>query len=142
MNRLASICLSRFRQHPPKEAVAFRVADPPIRSRKDQQRLHEITEQTAIPGEHPLGVALEFDSATTAVGNFGFEGPIKAVLDALDPVFGHYAQGAKDYRMHELRLTRGGQPDGHGVSVAIWPLQPPGFEISGRGAAIPGDGAE
>lgn len=127
---------------PPPAVVALHLADPPTRSRKDQRRLNEITAQMAIHGDDALGVALGFDSATTRVGDFGFEGPIKAVLDALDPVFGQYAQGAKDYRMHELRITRGGRPDSHGVSVAIWVLQPQSLDVQSRGTSIPADGAD
>jgi len=82
-----------------------------------------------LEGDGPLGVSLVFKSDVARVGDFGFEGPIKAVLDGLGPLFGTYSNGPRDYRVRELRIERGGQPGQHGVSITIWRLPRPSSEL-------------
>jgi hypothetical protein len=68
-----------------------------------------------------LGMALEFDDDDVAVGELSFDGPVKSLVDDLTPVFGQRLISgrwlAKDYRVRELRITRGQAPGVGGVTI-------------------------
>jgi hypothetical protein len=108
---------------PPAASRAFEVRNPPRRSVKGVPALKELDSQLPIPGDDSLGVDLAFFDAAIPVADFGFEGPVKALLDALKPLFGTYSQSAKDYRIRELRIRRGVRPEADGVLVTIWSLE-------------------
>jgi hypothetical protein len=76
--------------------------------------------------EEPLGVAVEFDAATVPVGELSFDGPLKSLVDDLTPLMGERMISgralAKDYRVRELRVTRGHNMASNGVTVSVWML--------------------
>ncbi len=100
------------------------IAQPPTRSIKRLPALPELAGLPPIGTDEPLGVGLAFSAATVRVGDFGFEGPIKSLIDAMGPVLGTYHQGSADYRIRELRVTRGIAPSESGVTVGFWLLEP------------------
>jgi hypothetical protein len=108
---------------PPTPLLRVELPNPPTRSLRREHALPELVGVSAIEGDALLGVSLAFHSPTVRVGDFGFDGPVKALLEAMGPVFGTYREGPRDYRLGDLRIERGGvQPDRGGVNVAIWPL--------------------
>lgn len=70
----------------------------------------------------PVGIELAFDAEGERIGDFGFEGPIKPLIDALGNVLGTYSAGPRDYRVKELRIRRRERPGSTGVQIRIWLL--------------------
>lgn len=46
--------------------------------------------------------------------------PLKPMIDSLGPLLGSYHQGPADYRIHEIRIFKGLQPQGRGVTAGFW----------------------
>jgi hypothetical protein len=86
----------------------------------------ELVGARPFGSDEPLGMAIEFDDVGVAVGELSFEGPVKSLVDDLTPLFGERMISgrpmAKDYRVRELRITRGHVPRGSGVTVTLWRL--------------------
>jgi hypothetical protein len=82
----------------------------------------------AVPfgDDEPLGMAVQFDSADVPIGELSFEGPLKSLIDDLTPLFGERMISgrpmAKDYRVRELRITRGHRPSSSGATITLWML--------------------
>jgi hypothetical protein len=95
------------------------VAAPPTRSIR-QAPPPELLAAPALGTDEPLGLELRFDSAACRVWDCGFEGPIKALIDACGSMLGTYYQGARDYRIRELRVRRGTRVGAHGVHMGFW----------------------
>lgn len=76
--------------------------------------------------DEPVGIALQFDATGVAVGELSFDGPVKSLVDDLTPLLGQRMISgrllAKDYRVRELRITRGHAPGRSGVTVSLWYL--------------------
>ncbi len=77
----------------------------------------------AFGSDEPLGLALEFDDDDVLVGELSYDGPVKSLVDDLTPVFGERLISgrsiAKDYRVRELRITRGHPPGQAAVTVTV-----------------------
>ena len=110
----ADNAVSVYIARPSRNAVAHRPAVP------------ELETVTAFGNDEPIGMALQFDAADVPVGELSFEGPIKSLVDDLTPLFGQRRIAgrllAKDYRVRELRITRGYAPGQAGVTVTLWYL--------------------
>jgi hypothetical protein len=100
------------------------IANPPTQSVRSSIPLPELENRKMVGNDEPLGLVLTFDSNEARVGDFGFEGPIKPLIDRLGPLLGTYSQGVADYRIHEIRIFKGHQPDDSGVTVGLWFLTP------------------
>jgi hypothetical protein len=56
------------------------------------------------------------------IADFGFEGPIKPLIDGMFVPLGGKSHRPADYRIRDLRIRRGAEPHGAGVTVSFWPL--------------------
>jgi hypothetical protein len=106
---------------PPAGALTVPIAAPLSRSVKPHV---EVPELRGLPvyGEpnSAVGLSLAFDSDAAAIGGFGFTGPIKPLIDSLEPLLGRYRSGPRDHRIRELRITRSARPMEFGVTVSLW----------------------
>ncbi len=100
------------------------LAQPPNRSVRSSLSLPELANHQRIGSEEPLGLVVTFDSQEVRIGNFDFEGPFKPLIDRFGPLLGTYAQGAKDYRIHEIRIFKGHEPEKSGATMGLWFLDP------------------
>jgi hypothetical protein len=66
-------------------AVTIRIEQPRHKSVAGV-RIPEIADNDALGTEEHLGLELNFDNEGTVIGNFGFEGPIKPLIDGLQPI--------------------------------------------------------
>lgn len=107
----------------PEGCLSIRIEEPPSRSVKRLEPLAELAEAVAYGSQEPLGLAIEFDSPTVNIADFGFEGPIKSLVDALEQLLGSYGQGGADYRIRDLRIRCGQRTDGEGVTLSLWMLE-------------------
>ena len=96
---------------------------------RDRPSVAELAGIEPYGDTEPIGLALEFDAADVTVGNLSYDGPIKSCVDHLTPLFGETMISgrmlAKDYRVRELRITRGHAPQRAGVDVTLWRLPQP-----------------
>jgi hypothetical protein len=132
---------------PSQYDLSFRIAAPPAQSSASRPAHPELLSVPCPLGsDEALGLELAFDSPTTPVSNFDFTGPIKALIDDLEPVLGSYHQKGRDYRIHELRIIRGQRPSSRGMAVTFWylveqqattPPVGPASRMSKATAAIP-----
>jgi hypothetical protein len=69
-----------------------------------------------------LGLELRF-GPNVDIAEFGFQGPIKPLIDAMGPVLGLDRRGGPaDHRLHDLRIRH--DPDrGEGVIARLWYVQ-------------------
>jgi len=70
--------------------------------------------------DQPIAIELAFAADSTAISDFGFTGPIKPLIDGMGTVLGPAPQGPADYRIRDLRVTKGNDPLKTGVTVKIW----------------------
>ncbi|HAF11302.1 MAG TPA: hypothetical protein DCK98_14635 [Chloroflexi bacterium] len=93
---------------PPTEALMVRIAAPLTRSLKPHVEVPELRGQP-VYGEpnSALALSLAFDSDSAAIGDFGFTGPIKPLIDSMAVV---------RVRLRERQL--GGLRSGGDVPVA------------------------
>lgn len=111
---------------PAKVEVSIYIALPRRRSVKPLVPMSEVAALSQLGlMDEPLGLHLAFDSETEDIGRFDFEGPIKPLIDGLGPILGNAVQGPADYRIHDLRITKGHNPARSGVTVSAWRLRPP-----------------
>ena len=103
----------------PADATAVHLASPPQRSIRRIERLAELVDHAPIGADDPCGCALTLGRDTRGLV-FGFEGPIKATIDALWPILGGAEHAPADHRIQDLRVTV--DPSATGVSVALWLL--------------------
>jgi hypothetical protein len=69
-----------------------------------------------------LGLDLCFGPETD-IAEFGFNGPIKPLIDAMGPVLARGRRGGPaDHRLHDLRIHRDGSADG-GVRARFWYIE-------------------
>lgn len=110
---------------PIASSVEFEV-DVPSPRRRSVRPLIPLVETHGMPVIEPIdatvGLELSFDAASEPIGDFGFEGPIKPLIDALGDVLGTYSAGPRDYRVRELRVRKGQRPGGSCVRLSIWRL--------------------
>jgi hypothetical protein len=117
------------------------IAVPAVQSSTARPTPPELAAFTMPLGDdEPLGLALAFDSAETAVAILDFTGPIKALIDDLQPLLGSYPQKGRDYRIRELRITRGHRPGAEGVTIQLWFLEEPAAPAR-AGAVLPSQSA-
>lgn len=113
---------------PPANTEAFSryIERPSNSSVRDRPPIPELVGVATFGGDELLGMALQFDSAGVALGELGYEGPVKSLIDDMTPLFGlRLISGrllAKDDRVKELRITRGHNPGRSGVTVMLWYL--------------------
>jgi hypothetical protein len=108
------------------DVFACYIARPSNASTKDRPAVPELAGVAPFGVDENLGMALQFDGERVAVGELSYDGPIKSLVDDLTPLFGHRSISgrllAKDYRVRELRITRGHAPSRAGVTVTLWDL--------------------
>jgi hypothetical protein len=108
------------------DSFALYIARPSTSSVSSRAVIPELHDVEAFGGDGPLGLALEFDGSDVAVGDLSYDGPTKSCIDDLTPLFGETMISgrmlAKDYRVRELRITRGHAPERAGVTVTLWHL--------------------
>ena len=106
---------------PPPPRVDFRVsiADPPRRSVRTDQPLPELADVVPVGVNEHLGMRLALHGAQK-IGDFGFEGPVKPLIDALAPVLGGRPGRPADHRIKDLRVVQGAADDG--ADVVLWVL--------------------
>lgn len=109
---------------PPAPPVAIRVLvnTPPSRSLRTTG-IPELAAlaQVGLP-DGSVGVELSFHAPDIRISDFGFEGPIKPLIDGMFIPLGGQSHRPADHRIKDLRIRRGAEPQGTGVTVAIWPL--------------------
>lgn len=110
-------------ERPPAPYLAAQamIADPPRMSVRRDDVLAELVDATPIRDDGPLGCHLRFGDPDAPIGDFGFEGPIKPLIDALWPLLGGEAHKPADHRIHDLRVERGVAVQG--VEVTVWECQ-------------------
>jgi len=107
----------------PETALSVSVASPRARSAKPVVEMPELQGLSLIGlGTEPLGLEIRFDSPDVPIWNFGFDGPIKPFIDGMGPLLGPARQGPADYRIKDLRLSRGARPDRRGAQIRMWLL--------------------
>ena len=108
------------------DAIAIHIAQPSWGSVRDRPAVPELHGIGPFGDGEPLGMALQFDSVDVPVGELSYNGPVKSLVDDLAPLFGQRSISgrllAKDYRVRELRITRGHAPHRRGVNVTLWRL--------------------
>lgn len=97
------------------------ISDPPNRSIRRYDVLPELADVEPVGANSSLGCHLLFGDPDTPIGDFGFEGPIKPLIDVLWPLLGGEANNPADHRIHDLRVDRSTGVEG--VDVTIWELQ-------------------
>ncbi len=109
---------------PPAPATArlVDIATPPSRSARTTGIPELMAESVLGGGEEDVGIELAFHSPETRIEDFGFEGPIKPLIDGMFVVLGGAAHRPSDHRIKDLRIRRGVAPDRLGVTITIWLL--------------------
>ena len=105
----------------PSNSVVIRLEAPPTKSVRRSAPLEELADVLLLGADEPIGMDLAFDGGID-ISNFGFEGPIKPVIDLLEPLLGPSTYGPADHRIRELRVRKGQQPGVTGVTVSAWLL--------------------
>jgi hypothetical protein len=100
---------------------------------RNRPGISEIADDAVFDEHEGVGLSLAFDSDDIPIRK-GWFGPTEAVVDDLVPWLGRYtARGLiADHRIRDLRISRGNNPDGMGVSIAIW-------YVPNESVSIPGD---
>jgi hypothetical protein len=94
------------------------IADPPRQSVRGAV-IPELITTLELSDAPWLGLDLTF-GANVDIGEFGFNGPIKPLIDAMSPLLGRDSRGGPaDHRLHDLRIRQGSQTDGT-VRVRAW----------------------
>jgi hypothetical protein len=108
---------------PPADAeVRLVIARPPVGSKRRDEPLPELRDAAPLGVGEPLGLHLAFHDPAARVGDFGFTGPVKPLIDALAPLFGGTLHAPHDHRVRDLRVVRG-RP-GQVVEAVCWRLGP------------------
>ncbi len=103
---------------PATVAVDLLIANPPTQSARGRI-IPELIGRTELSESPWLGLELAFGPEVD-IGEFGFYGPIKPLIDAMSPLLGRDSGGGPaDHRLHDLRIRSDGAPDG-GVRVRFW----------------------
>jgi hypothetical protein len=111
---------------PPAACFSLYIASPNVGSQAGRPAPPELVNARPIGDDESLGLALQFDATDVAVGALSYDGPVKALVDDLTPLFGEQLISgrllAKDHRVKELRISRGHSNGRSGVAVSIWRL--------------------
>ena len=125
--------LIREEQPPPLDPGApagIYISKPSSGSQAKRPRPPELEHVEVVGNDEPLCLTVEFDASDVPLAALSYDGPLKSLIDDLTPLFGTgLISGrllAKDHRVKDLRITRGLNPDGHGVRVRLWPLNDEG----------------
>jgi hypothetical protein len=103
---------------PETVAVDLVVARPPALSVR-RMTIPELEGQFELAESPWLGLDLTFGPEVD-VAEFGFEGPIKPLIDAMARVLGRDRRGGPaDHRLHDLRIRHDGRTDGS-VRARFW----------------------
>jgi hypothetical protein len=106
------------------DVLTVRLARPSRSSVTGRTPPRELEAIGSFGGDEHLGLALDFDDDDVPIGELSFDGPVKSLVDDLTPIFGERLISgralAKDYRVRELRITRGQAPGGGGVTATVW----------------------
>jgi hypothetical protein len=110
---------------PPAERtdLLLDVLEPRRRSVRPAVPLQEASGMPVLgTANAPIGLEIAFDDEMERIGDFGFAGPVKPLIDSLGTVLGTYAGGPRDYRIKELRIRRGERPSARGARLRLWLL--------------------
>jgi len=81
--------------------------------------LPELAESEALVDADWLGLELTFGHEID-IGEFGFAGPIKPLIDAMSPLLGRDQRGGPaDHRLHDLRIRTDERED-QSVGIRFW----------------------
>ena len=98
--------------------VEITIAQPPGESIRGTV-LPELVGSAPLLDSDWLGLSLTFGAAVD-IGEFGFYGPIKPLIDAMGPLLGRDRRGGPaDHRLHDLRITRDSRSDSS-VQARFW----------------------
>jgi hypothetical protein len=130
VRRAEPVGVTLWEQGPPavdhEIAFARHIAQPPLSSQAGIPALIELEGASVLGRAEPLGLELTFDDPAAPIGNFGFNGPVKPMIDALGPLLGWHGSkkgGPADHRIHDLRVRRGKVPGSHGAQLRLWYLE-------------------
>jgi len=93
------------------------IANPPKSSIRGTN-LPELAGHEELSDEPWLGLDLTFGQEVD-IGEFGFDGPVKGLIDAMYPVLGGRSGHPADHRLHDLRIRRDVRDDGS-VRARFW----------------------
>jgi hypothetical protein len=103
---------------PPEAGRRVVIAGPPQQSVRRNDVLPELADVSQVGVDGAVGCYLRFGDAGVPIGDFGFDGPIKPLIDALWPMLGGEPHRPADHRIRDLRVERGGGFEG--VEVILW----------------------
>lgn len=103
----------------PSSVVAdLTVASPPNLSVRGTILL-ELADSSELLGADWLGLELTF-GRDVDIGEFGFAGPIKPLIDAMSPLLGRDRSGGPaDHRLHDLRIRKDERRN-RSVGIRFW----------------------
>lgn len=109
-------------EYPPEPApervvLEFVISKPPAESSSGTV-LAELAGASELSASDWLGVDLTFGPEVD-IGEFGFYGPIKGLIDAMWPVLGGRPRFPNDHRVHDLRIRQDERTDGS-VRARFW----------------------
>jgi hypothetical protein len=124
---------------PPREGHlrSMYVASHSDASVRDRPGIPEILEDPVYDEHEGIGLSLIFDRSDIPIRR-GWFGPTEAVIDDLASWLGRYTERRliADHRIRDLRITRGQNPDGEGVHIAIWYIPDDAIPVSDALAAL------
>jgi hypothetical protein len=98
--------------------VDVTIANPPAISVRGTT-IPELVDHSVLSEAEWLGLELTF-GAGVDIGEFGFYGPVKPLIDAMSPILGRDRRGGPaDHRLHDLRIGHDGRVDGS-VRARLW----------------------
>ena len=103
---------------PPTTAYMVAIANPPTASVRRVDPPPELAEAEVL-GTVPLAVSIEYGDPEARLANYGFDGPVKPLIDSLWPVLGGGPGQPDDHRIRHLETLRGTV---EGARVWDWPL--------------------
>jgi hypothetical protein len=108
---------------------------------RDRPGITEILDDPVYDEHEGIGVSLVFDRRDVPIRR-GWFGPTEAVIDDLAPWLGRYTkrQLIADHRIRDLRLSRGRNPGGEGVHIAIWYVPDDAIPVPDTVTAMIADG--
>lgn len=121
-NRSGLLIESVLPEPPPDEHLrSMYVASHSDASVRGRLGIPEIIDDPVFDEHEGVGLSLAFDRGDIPIRG-GWFGPTEAVIDDLAPWLGRYTsrQLIADYRIRDLRITRGKSPDAAGVRITIW----------------------
>jgi hypothetical protein len=108
----------------PLGALEFYVKTPRSRSARPVVQMGELADLPVLgTADQSIGLELAFD-ADEAIADFGFNGPVKPLIDGMENILGPGPHGPADHRIKDLRIRKGRDPAHAGVTIRVWLISP------------------